>query len=31
MVDWSPSDSVGCLIKNKLDKCFSAAVNLASF
>ena len=31
MVDWSPSVSVGCLIKNKLGKCFSAAVNLASF
>lgn len=31
MVEWSPNVSVGSLIKNKLDKCFSAVVNLESF
>lgn len=31
MVEWSPSVSVGSLIKNKLGKCFSTVVNLESF
>ena len=31
MVEWSPSVSMGSLIKNKLGKCFSTVVNLESF
>lgn len=31
MVEWSPSVSMGGLIKNKLEKCLSRAVNLETF
>lgn len=31
MVEWSPSVSIGSLIKNKLCKCFSTVVNLGEF